>query len=294
VHLAAFLFLLTFVRADAITYSSTGLFSRPALMIVNLGLVQSWFPTLTQEFSYNGVSWSISTEMAFYLAFPLLLPRIRKHWGACLALAAGLVASMIGLAALLHLPADGGIEAITTNTLLYSQPLVRGLEFVTGMASYVFWNRFIRHRAMSVWTFTAIEAAALAMVFTWTHRWFWIAQTHFPAWPGLMIWYGEAGSFWAFAIVIVAFASAGGWIGKAISWRPFIWLGEISFSIYMFHQILIKIFALSLPGIASPWTFFPALIALSAASFYSVEGFGRRWLGSLIGASKPSKRVKGA
>lgn len=257
-------------------------------MMINLGLLQSWFPTLTHQFSYNSVSWSISTEMAFYLAFPLLLTRIRQNWGSCLLIATGFLATMLTAASLLNLPADGGVEDVTITTFIYTQPLARGLEFVTGMAAYVAWHRFIRYRAISIWAYTGIEVAALVGIFWWSADGFWRAQSELASLPSVSVWFSDAGSFWAFAIVIVIFAAAGGCVGKMLSWRPFVWLGEISFSVYMFHQILIKIWVLGYPQWANPLSFLLVLIAVSALSFCLIEQPGRKVLGRLLGASRPS------
>src|SRR5208283_4069809 len=37
---------------------------------LNFFLLQAWVPVWDSYFSYNAVSWSISTELGFYLAFP--------------------------------------------------------------------------------------------------------------------------------------------------------------------------------------------------------------------------------
>jgi len=42
-------------------------------LISNLFLVQSLVPISDYYFSFNGVSWSVSTELFFYLCFPLLV-----------------------------------------------------------------------------------------------------------------------------------------------------------------------------------------------------------------------------
>ena len=36
-------------------------------------MVHGWIPSASWYFSYNSVSWSISTELFFYLMFPLLI-----------------------------------------------------------------------------------------------------------------------------------------------------------------------------------------------------------------------------
>jgi hypothetical protein len=44
-----------------------------AILPLNLLLIQSWIPVQGVYFSFNGPSWSISNEAAFYAAFPLLI-----------------------------------------------------------------------------------------------------------------------------------------------------------------------------------------------------------------------------
>jgi len=66
--------------------------------VANAFLVQSWIPIQEFYFSYNAVSWSISTEVFLYLAFPLLLFRLSRTWHWKLALAFLLVLIMAMLA----------------------------------------------------------------------------------------------------------------------------------------------------------------------------------------------------
>jgi len=42
-------------------------------------LLQSWIPSLASAFSWNSVSWSISTEMFFYAMFPLMLALLTRN-----------------------------------------------------------------------------------------------------------------------------------------------------------------------------------------------------------------------
>lgn len=48
--------------------------------LANLLMIQAWIPLSSFYFSYNAVSWSISTEALFYLAFPLLIYRWTDYW----------------------------------------------------------------------------------------------------------------------------------------------------------------------------------------------------------------------
>ncbi len=49
-----------------------------------------------------------------------------------------------------------------------------------------------------------------------------------------------AGGCGAFVILIVAMALGSGVLGKAPKWRPLVRLGEVSYALYMVHQLLIK------------------------------------------------------
>jgi peptidoglycan/LPS O-acetylase OafA/YrhL len=55
-------------------------------------------------FGYNSVSWSISTELGFYLLFPLLLYRFQETWHFKLAAALLLAILLIVLCVQLDLP----------------------------------------------------------------------------------------------------------------------------------------------------------------------------------------------
>ncbi|HWX34972.1 MAG TPA: acyltransferase, partial [Steroidobacteraceae bacterium] len=51
----------------------------PFYVATNLLMVQSWIPSKAAV-SLNGPSWSISTEFAFYLMFPLLISNFARTW----------------------------------------------------------------------------------------------------------------------------------------------------------------------------------------------------------------------
>jgi hypothetical protein len=89
------------------------------------------------------------------------------------------------------------------------------------------------------------------------------------------------GSCWIFAILIVIFAGGHGVIGRLLSIAPLVWLGEVSFAIYMVHQILLKIFTPH-PQIFTELVFFPTLIAVVAVLHYAIERPGRAFLAGKV------------
>jgi len=104
------------------------------MLPLNFFLIHAWFPIDTSYFSYNAVSWSISTELTFYLSFPFFMRNWSKTYWWKWPLAVGIVLSTIAVSSYLEL---GGYRPgeITSHGLVYINPLGRILEFVTGIAA---------------------------------------------------------------------------------------------------------------------------------------------------------------
>jgi peptidoglycan/LPS O-acetylase OafA/YrhL len=278
VHILALLMLVIFVRADSITFDGHGIFSKWFELALNLTLTQSLSPYISNFFAWNTVSWSISTEVGFYLVFPLLLPHIERRWPRILLFSA--IATIVAYAGLhlIGLPAGGDIQVISVGSATYANPLVRGFEFCLGMATWVIWSRYLKHARFSYAVWTAIEAALVLAVAAWLFRVLPMARENIhPYWLGILI--DRSGSCWLFAILIGVLASGRGAISRMLSWRPFVFLGEISFSMYMLHMILMKMFfTWNQTATLSPEAFMGALVFVSAASFVLVEKPAQRFL----------------
>jgi peptidoglycan/LPS O-acetylase OafA/YrhL len=216
--------------------------------------------------------------MFFYLAFPLLIVNIQRTWHWKVLGSAALVASYITLLYLLGLPIKSSeVNEFTATFGTYPNPLARGFEFCVGMATWVLWSRHLRHRELSALAWTALEVAAIGLCAYWMLRAYWPSVGYMSEW--MILWYTAAGSFWVFAILIAVFASGRGLVSRALSVKPLVFLGEISFSIYMLHQILMKAFVTTFAWPDVPEVvYFGALFALASASYLLVEKPGQRLL----------------
>ena len=133
------------------------------------------------------------------------------------------------------------------------------------------------------------------MVVLSTIVWLWVGMIAFHKMlpPSVLNVIVPMTSCWMFAVLIAVMASGRGVIGRAISVRPAVFLGEISFSVYMLHQILMKMLvtwgqAQTIPEVA----FIAALILLAAASYTLVEMPARRVIISGVPAAIESLRAR--
>jgi peptidoglycan/LPS O-acetylase OafA/YrhL len=94
-----------------------------------------------------------------------------------------------------------------------------------------------------------------------------------------------------FAALVLFWARCPGAIQSMLRWRPFVWLGEVSFSLYLTHMFVIVGFA-GATGYASSWLALVACLPLAWLCYTTIERPGMyvgRILGEwLSGAHSPS------
>ena len=94
----------------------------------SLLLVQAWFPDDVTYLGINSVAWSLSCEMAFYAAFPLLYPLLRRI-RMLYAVGVGLLAAALLMPAI----ADALVGDAHRRWFVYVFPLARMVEFALGV-----------------------------------------------------------------------------------------------------------------------------------------------------------------
>lgn len=284
VHFFAIVLLYVLIPRGVDTFDGPGIFSRWVVLFFNLTLAHSLFPYLEYIFSWNAVSWSISTEFCFYLVFPLLVVGIRFNWAWKLVLAVAVACAFVALLHFMHVPAGSGNEEINLQFATYANPIMRIPEFVLGMATWVIWDRYLRRRQLSKLAWTVVEAIAIGA----TTAWMFIV---FPQILGLLdsSILSATGSAWILAVLIASMASGKGYIGSALSLRFFVFLGEVSFSVYMLHQIILKafVFRFDLPS-PPAWLYFSTVLAAATLSFYFIEKPAQRQLREFMAPPLPT------
>jgi peptidoglycan/LPS O-acetylase OafA/YrhL len=198
VHVATFLIMAAlYVGQIVLIGSSSGESSRYSL--------KSVITTLTMTHAWFGVdspnmpSWSISAEWFAYLLFPFLCWAIFRHRFAWIAFAAA------GLA-------FAGLWTTHPYHLLH---IAAG--FPIGMA--LFQVRSAIAPLCRCWTATLAAVVVVVIVTQWGY----------PA--------REQAILVAFAALIVALTNERDWLARVLGTRVLVYLGEISFAVYMFHWV---------------------------------------------------------
>lgn len=235
-HILTFLLVMVFIPAKE------GWF----IALVNASLLQSVVPIPAYYFSINSVSWSISAELFFYAAFPLLLAGLNKNWHfklVALLLLGGVGAYIIDRSGVNYYSPDKWTE-FSAHGLAYISPLFRIQEFFMGMLLFKVFDYVKGWKGFGFALCTVLEVLCVAGVVLLTQD-----ITEAIAYSLIGIENNASGEFWAhctlgvlFGLVIVCFAINKGFISKILRLRLFVVLGEISFSMYLIHQIVFRFY----------------------------------------------------
>jgi peptidoglycan/LPS O-acetylase OafA/YrhL len=96
----------------------------------SLFLVQAWFPDDVTYLGINPVAWSLSCEIAFYAAFPLLYLLLRRLAGRALAISA---VALVALGLLIPAFAHTFVDPSYQRWFVYILPATRAIEFALGI-----------------------------------------------------------------------------------------------------------------------------------------------------------------
>jgi peptidoglycan/LPS O-acetylase OafA/YrhL len=221
-----------------------------------LFLVQDW--AYWHPLSWNGPAWSLSAEWFLYLCFPFIATGLRPiRSGRCavmMALAA--IAGFIIVFKFKGVPDLGavGMPSMLRATADFSAGCLLHKAFAAGVQ--------IDRRAASVLSGALILIAALFDDLDWLAP-------------------------FGFAALVLLAASGQGVVGVLLSARPMVFLGEISFSLYMFHWMIIQLVNWGMQWFGPDgWIYdlveavftLIAIFAVAVVSYRYIEGPARAWV----------------
>ncbi len=232
----------------------TGLVQRHPLpagpFVATLFAVQAWFPDSRWYFSYNGVDWTIACEVFFYLVFPLFIRPL-----ASLGRRGRRRLQVLLLLVLIVFAVTARVTGVGWLTNQF--PLARLPEFVLGctLAIDIARGEVLARRV-------GLGRALLISAGVWV-----VSVLPIPLLDVLPL----------LTIALLLLLNAGALADLAgrksvMTWRPFVWFGEISFCFYLVHQLVLKVVAslpigdLGVPGGGVVWAALCFALAVPTAS----------------------------
>jgi peptidoglycan/LPS O-acetylase OafA/YrhL len=215
----------------------------PSAVLTNVLLLQSM--GVHDSLTWNGPSWSISTEWWTYVTFALVIAWLgMRNW---LLVATALVAPI----ALLHLSKSG---MDTT----FDWGFVRCLfGFALGVACWRVYSLAPPRRAPDARIATVVEIGVVAMVVAFVST----AGTSPLSFMAPFV----------FAVAVLVFAAEGGLVSAVFHSRPLKWLGTVSYSIYLTHFFVVLI----MPSIVKRITHVDLWTAMRLPDGQWVMAYGR-------------------
>jgi peptidoglycan/LPS O-acetylase OafA/YrhL len=221
-------------------------------------LLQAWIPEWAHH--WNGVSWSLSAELFFYLMFPLLLSRIRDvSWRSLL--------WCFAVCTICVVARDfANAERPDLSSFLRFNPLLQFPDFVSGVVVGLTYRKGVK---IPVWTSFLL---AFAFLFTVGTRFLPVVL------ESLSIHVIGCAFILSLAMPIRL---------ESIPGRVCLLLGQASFATYLIHQpvsylcdrITSRLFGCSIPYLA----YYALLIGASILLFSWVETPARRWIRNRLG-----------
>lgn len=180
-------------------------------LLLNALLLQSWIPDANYYFSYNGVSWFLSSLLFHYLLFPVVWKWANRFT---------LIAVVAFCAAAYVLVPYGRITAV-----LYVAPWMRFVDFFLGVVLYKLYRRSsgVNIPGWTEWFLVALLAASLA------------------SYPFVDAKLRNAPLYWCVLLpLIFVFVREKGPVTKCLRCCLFQWLGSLSMPIFMLHPIVLR------------------------------------------------------
>lgn len=203
-------------------------------VIANILLLQSWVPADSFYFVANSPSWFLCDILFFYVVFSSLNKYILRSDNRKL-LAISLVVFLLYICLMAVLP------TYLVNSILYANPLTRLLDFIVGIILYKLYisdNGIALRDKLNGKSFFMVSLMELSVILLVV-----ITAIVYPHLPQRV---RTVSIFWlAIPLFIFFFAMTdkhSGVISRFLQGKTMLWLGNISFSIYIIHAPVLRIF----------------------------------------------------
>jgi peptidoglycan/LPS O-acetylase OafA/YrhL len=206
------------------------LFKLGYMVGINLFLIHSFFPT--GYFNFNGVSWTLSVEAFFYITFPYLIwlfLKLRVKNNILKTLLIYCLSWTIMFVLNKNLVEDNSILVWA----LHIFPVTRLFDFSTGVVAGLIFIEHLNGKEVKKKLFSCLELLSILIFLSGL---FYSAKLEVGIVRGVYFI-----PIWCMLIYVFAFQK--GIFSRLLTQKYFVYLGEISFSFYMIHQLVIRYFS---------------------------------------------------
>ncbi len=246
-------------------------------LAINLLMIQTWSPFQDVPGSINGPSWSISTEFGLYIFFMFFIGNFERTWLKKLLLSAVATGSLVAISLSFNFEwSKAGF--LTCSGLVGQFPVGRLFEFTSGMVAALFFRKYRPLDRLGFVSATALEIALFIVAVAYAV----VAITMMQTWYNAVTMYGYFSAVVPATALIFVLAHQRGAVSKFLAVRPLVVLGELSYSLYLYHVPLWAYFhtnkALGTPNFNSALLLFICLLSLSYFSWVVIEAPARLYI----------------
>lgn len=202
-----------------------------ANLATNLLLVQAFFLDLGACCYLNGPSWSISVELFFYLMFPFLILITTRKLNTLSSNVFTISLISLGIAFIMWAVPN----EFLSERLFYINPIIRCADFLLGIILFKVFDRLKNTNLKMDYTIMEVISVIVFIAFFALHN-------HIPQVYRYSVYYWPP-----ISILILILAFQMGFVSRMLSVKWLLILGEISFALYMFHQIVLRYMHLLYP-----------------------------------------------
>lgn len=232
---------------------------------VDLLMLQSWIPVRSWYYSCDPVAWFLSSILLCYALFPALsrilhagARRFALVWLAAATAYTSVVALLAG-------------DSQSLQAFVYVAPYSRVFDFALGMIAGMWSSESGERRAESREGKNRWGGQLVVMV-VWVVAF--VASVHVPEVLFLASWWYLPG-----ALLLITLAGDRGPVATLLSVKPLVWLGDISFGVFMLHIPLLyafRIVAAKAGFVPETWMMLAAVLTASIAAAWLVSRYFER------------------
>ena len=227
-------------------------------------------------------TWSLAVEEQFYVIWPAIILATLRVFSTKHIFTTALVLSVLSFVAGEYLLGSGGDWGINAESMVFFMMPFRIFEFGLGamMSALMLTNWFSKLPRTVAEPAGIIGIAIILFSFLFIHE-----EMRFPSYTALIPSVGT--------ILVIAFARPDTYVFRFLTLQPLVWVGKLSYSLYLIHWPVVVFFSYRFPG-TETLTFFVVCVAitviLSIICHYLIErpfryGFPRLSLAPVGGSA---------